>query len=288
MAVPLKTISDDSPVIIRTAETPEEIEAAQRLRYEVFYEEFGAKADEEAAHLRLDRDKYDEYADHLIVVDRTDPANEIIIGTYRMLGQEAAAKCGGFYSSDEYDLQPLIDSGSRLLELGRSCVLEKYRTRPVLQLLWQGIADYVMSHDVEILFGCASLHSTNVDALKNTLSYLHHYHLSPENLCPKAIDSRYVEMNRVPIDEVSPRRSFNDLPPLIKGYIRVGATIGHGAVVDEEFNTTDVLIVMQTHLLSDRYKKHFERKTDKSFSKKHSDEEIAAKEMEAVVRGNSE
>ncbi len=288
MAAPLKTINSNDPVIIRTAEGTQEIEAAQRLRYEIFYEEFGAKPNAEAARTRLDCDEFDAVADHLVVVDRSDPANEKIIGTYRMLGQEAAKKHGQFYSSDEYDLTPLLDSGSNLLELGRSCVLADYRTRPVLQLLWQGIADYVISHDVEILFGCASLHSTNIADIQEPLSYLYHYHLSPENLRPKATESRYVDMDILPIDRINARKAFNALPPLIKGYLRVGATVADGAVVDEQFNTTDVLIVMQTHLLSDRYKKHFERKTEKNFSGKHSLEELAAKEMEAVVRGTSE
>jgi len=287
MAALLKSISPDDPIIIRTAETAEDIEAAQRLRYEIFYEEFGAKPDEDTARTRLDRDVYDDFADHLIVVDRRNPDEEKIIGTYRMLRHDAALQNEGFYSSGEYDLSPLLQSGSNLLELGRSCVLKDYRTRPVLQMLWQGIADYVISHDVDVLFGCASIHGTDIESIQGPLSYLHHYHPAPENLRPRALEERYTNMNILPIDKINPRRAFNDLPPLIKGYLRVGATVGDGAVIDEQFNTTDVLIVMQTHLLTDRYKKHFERKTEKSFSK-IDDEELAAKEMEAVVRSNSE
>jgi len=257
MTASLKMIYNDSPIIISTANTPETIKEASRFRLYIFYYEFGAKPSAEAARTRLDCDEYDSVADHLIVVDRSSPEEEKIIGTYRMIGQEAANHHGRFYSSEEYNLSSLLNSGSRLLELGRSCVLNKYRTRPVLQLLWQGIADYVINHDIEILFGCASLHSTNIDTLKESLSYLHHYHLSPENLRPRALDDRYVDMDILPIDQLNARQAFNALPPLIKGYLRVGAMVADGAVMDKQFNTTDVLIVMQTHLLTDRYKKHF-------------------------------
>jgi putative hemolysin len=283
-AIP-KLVRED-PIIIRTAETEDEIHAAQRLRYDIFYKEYGAKPTPEIERTGRDFDCYDEDADHLIVVDRSDASEEKIIGTYRMLGQDAANKQGQFYSSQEYDLSPLLNSGSKLLELGRSCVAEQYRTRPVLQLLWQGIADYVMKHNVEILFGCASLHGTDIETLKGELAYLHHYHLAPENLRPQALEGQYVDMNTMPIDQINARRMFSALPPLIKGYLRVGATIADGAVIDHEFNTTDVLIVMQTHLLSDRYKKHFERKSDEEFSQNSNAEEMAAQEMESVVRNS--
>jgi putative hemolysin len=256
------TISNIDAVSVRLVKNQSEIEAAQRLRYDVFYNEYGAIADEEMAASRMDIDEYDQYADHLVVVDSS-TGQDVIIGTYRLLQQDAAEKVGGFYSSNEYDLQPLLSSGQKLLELGRSCVLAPYRTRPVLGLLWQGIADYITDHDIDLMFGCASLHSTDIKSISKPLSYLHHFHMSPKALRPRAVKGRYINMNIIPQEDVNARRVFAELPPLIKGYLRVGASIGDGAVIDEQFNTTDVCIMMQTHLVTDRYRKHYERKIQK-------------------------
>lgn len=258
----MSQIDNDESITVRLASSAQEVEAAQRLRYEVFYEEYGAKPDATMAAQRLDFDVYDEYADHLIVVDESGP-KEQIVGTYRMLRREGAEKVGQFYSASEYDISPVLKSGGSLLELGRSCVLAPYRTRPVLQLLWQGIADYITEHDIELMFGCASLHSTDIKSISKPLSYLYHYHLAPEKLRPRAIKGRYINMNIVPQEDIDARRVFAELPPLIKGYLRAGALVGDGAVIDEQFNTTDICIVVQTHLLADRYRKHYERKIQK-------------------------
>lgn len=248
-------------ITVKLTDDPRDIEAAQRLRYQVFYEEFAAKADQKVAMARLDFDDFDPYADHLIVTDHN--RGGMIVGTYRLLRQEVAQKIGQFYSSDEYDLTPLLNSGKTLLELGRSCVLPDYRTRPVLNLLWQGIADYITDHSIDIMFGCASLHSTDIKSISKPLSYLHHYHLAREDICPRALKGCYINMNITPQDEFEAKRAFSELPPLIKGYIRVGAQVGDGAFIDEQFNTTDVCIVVETQNVSDRYRKHYERKLDK-------------------------
>ena len=254
---------DLEPITVRLAKNDQEIEAAQRLRYEVFYKEYGAHADKEMAASERDFDEYDPYADHLIVIDNSEKKEEIV-GTYRMIQRDGAMEVGQFYSSGEYDINPLLNSGRSLLELGRSCVLPDYRTRPVLQLLWQGIADYISEHDIELMFGCASLHSTDIKSISRPLSYLHHYHLAPEQLRPRALKGQYINMNIIPQEDINARRVFAELPPLIKGYLRAGACIGDGAVIDEQFNTTDVFIVAQTHLLTDRYRKHYERKIQKT------------------------
>ena len=249
--------------IVRFAQTQGEIQAAQRLRYQVFYEELAATPNKEMAAMRLDFDDYDEFADHLVVVDQTGGKEEIV-GTYRLLRQALAEKYGRFYSSDEFDLGKLTNSDQSLLELGRSCVLPEYRTRPVLQLLWRGIIDYVTENKVDLMFGCASLHSTDIKSISQPLSYLYHHHLAPEELRVRALKGRYINMNIVPKEELEVKKAFKNLPPLIKGYIRVGAVIGDGAVVDEQFNTTDVLIIVQTHQVMDKFRKHYERKMQKS------------------------
>jgi len=269
----------DKNIIVRLASCPSEIEAAQRLRYQVFYEEFAAQPTHQIAAQRLDKDDYDAFSDHLIVIDQSKgEQNSAIIGTYRLLKQEAANRYGQFYSSDEFDLSPLLGSGVSLLELGRSCVLPEYRTRPVLQLLWQGIADYVSDNKIDLLFGCASLHSTDIMSISQPLSYLYHFHLADESLRPRALKGQYINMNIVPKEDIDPRRAFNDLPPLIKGYLRAGAGIGDGAVIDPQFNTVDVCVVMPTKMITERYRKHYERKIQKtiSYGEDETSEKLAA------------
>lgn len=256
--------NDIEGVVVRLARSQDEIEAAQRLRYKVFYEEYKAKPTSEMAAVRRDIDAYDAVADHLIVIDHSIISpDERIVGTYRLLRQEAAARHGCFYTSDEYDISPLLRSRSSLLELGRSCVLAEYRTRPVLQLLWQGITGYMLDHNIELMFGCASMHGTDLQSLAEPLSYLHHFHRETDDLCPRALEQRYVDMNLIPKDQIDQKSAFIALPPLIKGYLRLGATIGDGAVIDEQFNTTDVCIILPMSRVSERYRKHYVRKANR-------------------------
>lgn len=257
-------------ISIRLVQNERELHEAQNLRYQVFYKEFGAIPSNDMEKMERDFDEYDPIADHLIVTDQVD-GNEIIVGTYRLMHERAAKKHGHFYSSSEYDLTPLLESEYSLLELGRSCVMPSYRAGPVLQLLWQGIADYVSTHNVDIMFGCASLHSTDMDSLAQSLSYLHHHHLAVRHLRPRAVEERYIDMNMMAPDDIDTKAVFSDLPPLIKGYLRIGAMIGDGAVIDPQFNTTDVCIIAQSHMVTARYKKHYERKIDKDLASENKD-----------------
>ena len=258
MAISQLNIED---VEVKLTQEPREIEAAQRLRYRVFYEEYKAQPDEEMARERRDMDDFDSIADHLIVIDNSidDPINRIV-GTYRLLRNDVAKKHGRFYTSDEYDIGPLIKGGSNLLELGRSCVLAEYRTRPVMQLLWEGIVKYMLDNNLETMFGCASLHGTDIDEMSEQLAYMYHYHLAAENYRPIALPERYVDMNLHAKEDLEVRRIFKSLPPLIKGYLRVGCTIGDGAVIDNQFDTTDVCIVLPMKELAPRYRNHYARK----------------------------
>lgn len=249
---------------VRLSQNDDEIAASQALRYKVFYEEYGAIPDEEMRQKKRDIDSFDDITDHLIVIDNDLPEGpEQIVGTYRLLRRKVAEKHGQFYTSDEYDIQSLLNHEQNLLELGRSCVLANYRTRAILQKLWEGIAHYVTDHDIALMFGCASLHGTNIDELSEQLSYLHHYHLAPDNLRPKAIESRYQNMNLHAKEDLNVKKVFMTLPPLIKGYLRLGAHIGDGAVIDKQFNTTDVCIVLPSVQVREKYVKHYERKTNK-------------------------
>lgn len=245
---------------IRLAETLEEVRAAQALRYRVFYEGMAAKATPEMAAQRRDFDSFDDFCDHLLVFDgaRGD-GPDAVIGTYRVMRREAAAERGQFYTADEYDISNLISFPGEILELGRSCIDKDYRTGATMQLLWKGIAQYGIAHGIEIMFGCASLPGVDPDELAVQLSYLYHHHLAPPALRPWAVPDRYVAMNRIAPELISPKHALQTLPPLIKGYLRLGGFVGEGAVVDHEFGTTDVCVVVKTELVTERYYRHYLR-----------------------------
>ena len=245
---------------VRIVTTPAEIDAVQALRYRVFYGELGATADAETARTGRDRDRFDSVADQLIVVDHAiDSGAAGVVGTYRLIKREAAAQLGRFYSAAEYDIAPIVNFPGRILELGRSCVDAAYRNRVVMQLLWRGIAAYVFHYQIDLMFGCASLPGTDPDALATELTYLYQNHLAPPALRPRALPHRFVEMRRLRPEAVDTRRALVQMPPLIKGYLRLGGFVGDGAVIDRQFNTTDVAVVVKTDLVTDKYYRHYER-----------------------------
>ena len=263
--LPATAVPDTDNTYVRLARDESEIIEAQKLRYQVFYEEYGAGPSAVMKAEKRDFDDFDPITDHLIVLTKdVQTGEEKIVGTYRLLRQDIAARHNGFYSSNEYDLENLIKSNKSLLELGRSCVLAEYRTKPILNLLWQGIADYITEHNSDLLFGCASFQGTDINTIAEQLSCLHHFYATPEDIRPVAVKARYVDMNIKPKSSIDKQKIFATLPPLIKGYLRVGATIGEGAVIDRQFNTIDVCIVVQTSLITDRYRKYYERKIQKT------------------------
>lgn len=254
---------------VRLANCAADIEAAQGLRYRVFYEEMSARATPAVAAQRRDFDRFDEYCDHLLVIDHARGSGpESVVGTYRLLRRSVARTRGGFYTETEFDIAPLVAQPGELLELGRSCVDAAYRNRATMQFLWQGIASYVFRHDIKIMFGCASLPGTDPGALKVSLSYLYHFHLAPRSLRARALPDRYVEMNLMPpaeidadaaVAQLDARAALAALPPLIKGYLRLGGLVGEGAVIDPQFNTTDVCIIVVTDRVTDKYFNHYRR-----------------------------
>jgi putative hemolysin len=176
-----------------------------------------------------------------------------------MIQRDGAARLGRFYSADEYDITRVVNFPGRVLELGRSCVDGAYRGRAAMQLLWRGIAAYVFYHQIDLMFGCASLPGTDPDALAVELTYLYQNHLAPPALRPRALPHRYIDMRRMDPDAIDARRALGQLPPLIKGYLRLGGFVGDGAVIDPQFNTTDVAVVVKTDLVTDKYYRHYER-----------------------------
>ena len=252
---------------VRLAETTSEVAASQALRYRVFYEEMGAEPTPEMARARRDFDRFDEVADHLLVIDHARGSGpQSVIGTYRLIRRGAAARVGRFYSAEEYDISTMVAYPGEILELGRSCVDASARNRPTMQLLWRGIAAYVFYHQIDLMFGCASLPGIDPEALAVPLSYLYYHHLAPPALRPRALASRYVDMRRLATNAIEPTRSLAELPPLIKGYLRLGGFVGDGAVIDRQFNTTDVSIVVKTDLITDKYYRHYERQTREASS----------------------
>lgn len=246
---------------VRLARDEAEIRAGQALRFRVFFEEMGATPSAEAAASRLDADRFDAVADHLLVLDHArGQGAEAVVGTYRLIRRPAAALAGGFYSASEYDIAAIEAFPGQVLELGRSCVDAAYRTRGTMQLLWRGIAAYVFQHGIDLMFGCASLPGTEPDALAAPLTYLAAHHLAPSALCPRALPALYVPMLRMPPEAVDMRAALNALPPLIKGYLRLGGWVGDGAVIDHAFNTTDVCVVVKTDQVTDKYFRHYERR----------------------------
>ena len=248
-----------------------EIEACQRLRYRVFYEELGATPLGDMALRRIDADRFDAICDHLVVVRRGVAADGDailladgeLIGTYRLLRQEVAEAHGGFYTEGEFDIAPMIAThpGLRFLELGRSCVLKPFRTKPVVELLWQGIWNYVRAHGMHVMFGCASLEGTEPDEHALALSFLAQA-MPPVEWAVRALPGRRVEMRRLPEGAVDHRRALKALPPLVKGYLRLGCYIGDGAVIDRQFNTIDVLIILPVSAINARYFSHFGAPSD--------------------------
>ncbi len=257
---------------VRLAANAAEVRRAQKLRWHVFYEEMKAIADGPSRLARRDIDAFDAICDHLVVIDHAvteRPAlgapRPAIVGTYRLLRQEVADRNGGFYTASEFDISGLLarHRGKRFLELGRSCVLPPYRNKRTVELLWHGIWTYVLAHRIDVMFGCASLEGTDPRALSLELSFLHHNARAPSEWAARALPARHVEMGRLSPEAIDMKKALHALPPLVKGYLRLGAYIGEGAVVDRQFNTTDVLVVLPVSAISPRYIGHFGATADR-------------------------
>lgn len=245
---------------VRLASGEADLRAAQRLRYEVFVEELGGDGPLVDHVERLERDRYDPFYDHLLLIDAA--RDHQVVGVYRLMPGERAGEAGGFYTEGEYDLGPLISSGRKLLELGRSCLHRDYRGGTAMHHIWTGLADYTLSRGIEILFGVASFHGTDISALAPQLSLLHHRHLAPEDLRVRAIDSYRQPMDLLSENEIDRARAMLAVPALIKGYLRLGGFVGDGAFIDHDFNTTDICLILDTQRMNDRQRAIYTRGLD--------------------------
>ncbi len=265
--VPGFVLGTKANLTVRLADGAADVDAAQHLRYRVFYEELEARPDAEALATRRDADRYDAICDHLLVVrkgaaigpDEIRVKDGEVVGTYRLLRQSVAERTVGFYTQGEFDIAPLIarHSALKFLELGRSCVLKSYRTKPVVELLWQGIWNYVRLYDLDVMLGCASLEGTDPSAHAMGLSFMAQNSAAPPEWQVSALPGRKIEMNLLPPAKVDAKRALRILPPLIKGYLRIGCYVGDGAVIDHQFNTIDVLIILPVSAIHPRYFSYF-------------------------------
>lgn len=235
------------------------------LRYQVFYQEMNAEPSAEMARLGRDFDDFDGLCDHLLAFDISKSGPESVIATYRLLREEKINSIDEFYSTQEFDLSNFntpafkaLKGRGQLLELGRSCVREEYRSNNIIQLMWRAIVKYLGMHNITFLFGCASLAGTDQKALELPLSYLHEYHKTPDEINIPALPHRTQKMDYLSGDALDVKKAKRMLAPLVRGYVRLGCYIGDGAVIDEQFDTTDVFILLSIDTLRQKSPSLFE------------------------------
>lgn len=252
----------DAPYTVRLAQDARDLRAAQRLRYQVFVTELGASGPMVDHVNQLEQDEFDPFFDHLLLIDPAGNPDLLtdVVGVYRLLPFDRMARAGRYYSENEYDLTALKSGGRRLLELGRSCVHPDHRGGTAMVLLWNALADYVLDRGIEVMFGVASFHGTDAQALAQPLSYLHHHHLAPADLRVSARSAHRLAMNLIPVDQVDRAAAMAGIPALIKAYLRLGGFVGDGAWVDAAFNTTDVCLLMDTENMSEKHRAYYIRK----------------------------
>ncbi|MGH6857122.1 MAG: GNAT family N-acetyltransferase [Methylocella sp.] len=252
------------PFEVRLATTSREIRKAQRLRFKVFFEEGTAIPRQRATLTRRDICPFDKICDHLLVIDK-DQRNRFgrnkpkIVGVYRLLRGDAAARRQGFYSATEFDIAPMLarHPGKRFLELGRSCVHANYRSKRVIGLLWRGLWVYAKHHRIDVLIGCASLPGVDQLALALPLSFLHRHALADEEWRVRPLAGRGLDRAVLGTEAIDARKGVAALPPLLKAYLRAGAKFGDGAVIDAQFGTTDVFTILPLSDLEDRYQNYY-------------------------------
>jgi putative hemolysin len=251
---------------LRLAVTKKEIRQAQKLRYHIFFEEGGATPDPTARLIRRDVCPFDRVCDHLIVIEHAPKqgGKPQVVGCYRLLRQNVATANFGFYSASEFDIAPMLarHTDKRFLELGRSCVAAGYRNKPTLALLWRGIWAYARHHRIDAMFGCASLEGAAPQAHALALTYLSALATAVGDWRVAAAPGRGVAMAMADAVGIDPRKALRALPPLVKGYCRLGASFGAEAVVDVKFGTTDVFVIMPVADIEQRYLAYFGAETE--------------------------
>ena len=224
------------------------LKKAQKLRYESFLNESGNKK----IISKIDVDDYDRFCDHLVVID-TSISLTHVVGTYRLLNYSDLNFEVSLYTETEFNLKKLKKEKPKILEAGRSCVDKNYRDGRIIRLLWRGLSEYIVQKNIDYIIGCASFQGNNIEEVSERLSYLHHYHLAPKKIRSQPLRQKSIHWAMTPKKKIKQFEVFKKLPPLIKAYLRVGSWIGKGAIIDKEFNTIDVCIILKKDNISSKY-----------------------------------
>ncbi len=255
---------------VRLAQSPDEVLACQRLRYQYLIKEYTPDAGDnnngvnptsaEDARNGIDRDNFDDYCAHLIVINHAlgNDLNKSIIATYRFMRKIHKDKIGRWYSETEFDLTNIKPIEDKVLELGRATVHADFRNNIVINLLWHGIAVYINKYDIKYMIGTASFHSTDMNALKESMAFIYHYCPMPDQFDSPAITEYARNMNLLPKESIDPKKALLNLPPAIKGYFRIGGcTFSKSAFIDFPFGCIDILTFFEVDKASEKYMKHY-------------------------------
>lgn len=246
---------------VRLTRNKEERRQVRALRYDVFVEEEGASATEEQKSLREEYDSFDRFAEYLAVFH-----NGRVVGTYRIIDRHAAEKMDGFYTESEFNISKIKKYSGNIAEMSRACVAREYRENAlVMRMLWAGLGEYIVRRKIGVLFGVASWVGKNPVASAQAISYLYYNHLSPSNLRATVLSENFADgvnpkmsrMNILPQVFIEEDEARRQMTPLIKGYLRLGATFGKGVFIDRPFNSYDVFVMLQTKKIDAAYQKHF-------------------------------
>lgn len=246
---------------VRLTRNKEERKQVRQLRYNVFVEEEGASATEEQRALREEYDSYDRFAEYMAVFH-----NGRVVGTYRIIDRKAAEKMDGFYTESEYNISKIKKYRGNIAEMSRACVEKSYRENGlVMRLLWAGLGEMIVRRKIGIVFGVASFVGKNPARSAQAISYLYYNHLTPSRLRATVLPEKFADgvnpklgrMNILPREFVDESDARSEMTPLIKGYLRLGATFGRGVFIDAPFNTYDVFVMLETRKMNAAYQKHF-------------------------------
>ena len=247
---------------IRFTKNKDELIESQRLRHKIFIDEIGA-SNKKIAESRIEKDKFDDYYKHLIIIDHKDstlyPKGKIV-GVTRLMLSDEIHQAKGFYSSQEFNLSPILLTQKKCLEIGRTCIDPIYRNTLILHYLWIEIGAFCSNNDVELLFGVASFRGNNVNKISTALSFIHHEYLAPSEIRPKALKDGFIAMNIIQKSAINKLNALKQMPSLLKSYLRLGAKVGEGAFIDKELNTIDILIIVDVLNMTKKYKVYYEKK----------------------------
>lgn len=246
---------------VRLTRNKEERKQVRQLRYRVFVEEEGASATEEQRALGEEYDSYDRYAEYMAVFH-----NGRVVGTYRIIDRNAAEKMGGFYTENEFNISKIKKYNGNIAEMSRACVEREYRDNAlVMRMLWAGLGEMIVRRKIGVIFGVASFVGSNPAKSAQAISYLYYNHLSPLRLRATVLPEKFSagvnpklsRMNILPREFVDAADAKAEMTPLIKGYLRLGATFGRGVYIDTPFNSYDIFVMIETRKMDSAYQKHF-------------------------------